>query len=217
MRRGPEVRRVVLSATAPDRPWPHLVLVALLGIVGCREQKPAPKPFWSLDATDDELRRTPHRFGSFEIRPPDEFSYSGISGNGFHIWRTRTRADKSALVLQILVREVSPQEAGAPLEDHYYAALKHLAEVGATIERPALESGRINEHAFVRERSQSTVLLGEPGKQREHVVHGYAYVGVVGRQRIFIICQDVEPHYQGTLKLGERAIATLRLVPKSPP
>ena len=75
MRDGPQRRRVGLAPTAPARLGPLLMLVAMLGVVGCSEPKPAPPTFWTLDATEDEFRRTPHRFSSFEIRPPSELRF----------------------------------------------------------------------------------------------------------------------------------------------
>jgi hypothetical protein len=191
-----------------------LVLGLVVVVIGCKQkatptsEAETPLPDWKPDsALLDKLAEETELEG-YLVRPPKGYAKTtppgGPPGAKFTAWSGVARPDGTSPMFMIMVGSPPPKERLPSLNGFLTLMIDPVKQRHQNWSQTASERGTLNGLTFLRTRWSGT----EPGKGWK--MHGIMYVAIDGRNFIQLASQDLEPHHEQALKLGETAVQTFR-------
>jgi hypothetical protein len=194
-----------------------VTILAFFSLLGCNKPSPSLTPkidsatTWSLESSESDALAAPYKMEEFEIRPPKTFRFiTHDTKSQSYYWVGPVRDDETYGQLIVIITELSEEQAKLPLESLFGDSITAIKRKHDECSNSEVQRGAINGHAFVRATwkgtANSTARKGLVGRE----LHGVIYFGLYGKRAVQIMCQDVAPAHDASLRAGELAASTLR-------
>jgi hypothetical protein len=142
------------------------------------------------------------------VRPPKGYPKTypagGPPGAKLVLWGGTRRPDGTAPMFQVMVGSPPARERLPDLDEFLNTMLDGVKQRRQNWSQSTPERGTVNSLTFLRTRWSGT----ETNKGWK--LHGVMYVAIDGKTFIQLHCQDVEPHHEQALKIGEAAALTFK-------
>ncbi len=171
-------------------------------------------PEWSLSEADAESLGSPYKMSSFEIRPPANFDFiKFIPEAKTYYWVGPIRADETYPQFFVTFSEMSTRDANHSLAESMADVMERVKQRRTDWSQTPVEQGKINGQPFVKCSwagiATSAARAGLSGRK----MHGIIYLTIYNNELVQIMCQDVAPEHEESLKLGGCAALTFRVAP----
>lgn len=191
-----------------------LVLLFLFSLATQAQSKRAEGklPIWSSDEAQVKNLATATEYKECLIKAPKDYvvqQFNGPLGWERKAWVGPTRSDGTRPYLMFVARPTAVEVSDNDLQRVLGEFLKGIERRRTSFTRTESEWGYINGAKFLRARWHGTAA------ENGFKMHGFYYVGLIGRTVIGLSSQDCEPHHLTALPVAEAAALTItRLPPK---